>query len=185
MAPTRRSRATRASSTISKASIFAYGCSIFSRISLARLRPRALVMSPGDERAWPWPRLPRPTAFRSGIPGPNFSNNAFQWRVNRFFLAGKTCRSVYSRKMSAALACRAATLLRPRSADSERTEYARRAMGTPARQSRRFCSPMLRNPETSGRRCRQAKKAASTAGIGYGESGGADHFRRGGSGGGS
>ena len=55
---------------------------------LMRLRPSAIVMSPGHAARLALTAVAEARGIPIRIPSQNFSNNAFQWRVNRFFWPG-------------------------------------------------------------------------------------------------
>ena len=96
---------------------------------VTRLRPSVIIISPGDTARMGLTAVAEAHGIPIRIPGPNYSNNAFQWRVNRFFWPGGLAEAYRQEKDSGVGSerrdHRAATVR-----ESDRTEYARRVMNS-------------------------------------------------------
>jgi hypothetical protein len=92
-----------------------------------RLRPCAIVTAPADAARMALTAVAEARGIPIRIPGPNYSNDAFQWRVNRYFWPGGLVAAYDSEAAVSALAVRH-DRRDIKVLDSDRTEYARRAI---------------------------------------------------------
>jgi hypothetical protein len=90
-----------------------------------RLRPRVVVTIPGDAARMVLTAVAESAGIPIRVPGPNFSNNGFQWRVDRhFWPAGLADAYAHERRLPASRSDQGQVAVR----DFDRTEYARRAI---------------------------------------------------------
>lgn len=104
---------------------------------LDRLRPSVIITAPADAARLILTAIAEVRGIPTRVPGPNYSNTGFQWRVNRFFWPGGLVQA-YQNELASLEKQPPIKLTAVGVSDSDRTEYARLAI----RDGMSFTAPM-------------------------------------------